>query len=185
MIEQPDDLADLLSPSAADFSPAFRDSLLRQTERRLARGRLLRHGTRAVAMASIFAAGGLVGWLARPEREHTIEVPGSVETVFVPVPVLVPLNEPSIPAQAPLTAASAELRAEQQDDPITAAMLYRQAGDSFLRDQDYANATRCYRLFLACAGDSALTLDSNDSWLLVSLKNAAFREKIDVTKNDG
>jgi hypothetical protein len=77
------------------------------------------------------------------------------------------------------------LQAEQQDDPGVAARIYRQAGDAFLRDQDYPNATRCYRLYLARAGDGALDLDSADSWLLVSLKNAAFREKTDVEKNDG
>jgi hypothetical protein len=185
MSEPPDDLADLLCPPAAESSPVFRDSLLRQTEGRLARDRLLRRGLRAVAMVSIFAGGGLAGWLARPEREHTIELPGAVQTVVVPVPVPVPLPEHPPSAPASLTAAAAEMQAEQQDNPSAAANLYRQAGDSFLRDQDYANATRCYRLFLARAGDSALTLESNDSWLLVSLKNAAFREKIDVTKNDG
>lgn len=185
MSEQHDDLADLLSPPAADSSPEFRDSLLRQTERRLARGRLLRHGLRTVALASIFAAGGLAGWLARPERERTNEVPGSVETVFVPVPVPVPLPEHPPAASASLTAVAAEMQAEQLDNPTAAANLYRQAGDAFLRDQDYPNATRCYRLYMARAGEAALALETNDSWLLVSLKNAAFREKIDVTKNDG
>jgi hypothetical protein len=77
------------------------------------------------------------------------------------------------------------MQAEQLDNPMAAANLYRQAGDAFLRDQDYPNATRCYRLYMARAGEAALALETNDSWLLVSLKNAAFREKIDVTKNDG
>jgi hypothetical protein len=185
MNEPHDDLADLLSPSAAASRPAFRDSLLRQTERRLARGRLLRHGTRAVAMASIFAAGGLAGWLARPERERTIELPGAVHTVVVPVPLPVPERSHNVLAASPTSASTAELAAEQQDDPNAAAKLYREAGDAFLRDQDYPNATRCYRLYLARAGEAALALETNDSWLLVSLKNAAFREKIDVTQNDG
>jgi hypothetical protein len=182
MSESPDDLADLLSPPAADSSPEFRDSLLRLTEGRLSRARWVHRGARGVAAASLLVVGGLSGWFARPERERTIELPGAVHTVVVPVPVPVPEHPPS--ASASLTAAAAEIQAEQQDDTITAANLYRQAGDSFLREQDYANATRCYRLFLARAGDSALALDSADSWLLVSLKNAAFREKIDVTKND-
>ena len=139
-------------------------------------------------MASIFAAGALAGWLARPERKRTIEVPGPVETVFVPVPMPLPERSASVTPQAELTASTAEMQAEQKDDPIAAANLYRQAGDAYLRDQDYANATRCYRLYLAHlarAGHPALALDSTDSWLLVSLKNAAFREKVDVTKNDG
>jgi hypothetical protein len=133
-------------------------------------------------------AGGLAGWLARPERERTIEVPGPVETVFVPLPVPVPERSHNVLAESPTSASTAELEAEQQDDPIVAANLYRQAGDTYLRKEDYANATRCYRLYLAHlarAGHPALALDSSDSWLLVSLKNAAFREKIDATKNDG
>jgi len=187
MSEPSDDLADLLAPRPAPYSTAFRESVLLRTEGRLSRARWLRRGARGAAIAGVFLAGGLAGWFAQPDHEKANERPGSVETVFVPVAVPIPLPEsPSrVATSPPLTASAAELRAEQQDDPIAAATLYRQAGDAFLREQDYSNATRCYRLYLARAGDPALSLDSNDSWLLVSLKNAAFREKIDVTKNDG
>ena len=185
MSEPSDDLADLLVPQLTATSTAFRELVLLRTERRLARARWVRRGVRVATLAGVLVVGGLAGWLARPERPG--ERPGSVQTVFVPVAIPVPLNElsSSVAHSPPLTASAVELRAEQQDDPIAAATLYRQAGDAFLREQDYSNATRCYRLYLACAGDPALSLDTNDSWLLVSLKNAAFREKIDVTKNDG
>jgi hypothetical protein len=74
------------------------------------------------------------------------------------------------------------LRAEQTDDRTEAAKLYRTAGDTFLRNEDYTNATRCYRLFLIHAGDSGLSPESNDTWLLTSLKNAAFKEKTNAPK---
>ena len=72
---------------------------------------------------------------------------------------------------------AAELQAEQMDDPAEAAKLYRAAGDRFLDREDYRNATRCYRLFLARAGDNGLSPEKGDSWLLTSLKNAAYKEK--------
>jgi hypothetical protein len=149
--------------------------------------RWLRRGARAIVVAGLFAVGGLTGWAARPERERTIESPGATQTVFLPVVVPVPVSEssPADPAPASLSASSAELKAEQEDNAAAAATLYRQAGDAFLRDQDYPNATRCYRLYLGHSGDSGLTLDSTDSWLLVSLKNAAYKERLDVSKNDG
>jgi hypothetical protein len=184
MTDPPDDLADLLAPQPAGPSRALRDAVLLQTERRLARDRWVRRGTRAVVVAGVFAAGSLAGWFARPERERVIEVTGEIHSVIVPVPVPVPDRFPSVPEHPPLSASAAELQAEQQDNPNAAATLYRQAGDAFLRERDYSNATRCYRLYLARGGDAALSLDSNDSWLLVSLKNAAYKEKVDVTKND-
>jgi hypothetical protein len=186
MSETPDDLAGLLEPHPATSTPALRDALLRQTDRRLALDRWLRRGTQTALVALVFVVGGLLGWFIRPERERTIELAGPVQTIVVPVPLPVPMTEHSPPAPIPVRAASsAEMQAEQQDNPATAATLYRQAGDAYLHNQDYPNATRCYRLYLVRAGDPALALDSTDSWLLVSLKNAAFKEKFDDAKNDG
>jgi hypothetical protein len=108
-----------------------------------------------------------------------------VVTVPVPVPVPQPERRSPDPQQPPLSASEAELRAELADDRTEAARLYRLAGDAFLRAEDYRNATRCYRLHLARGGDSALSLEAGDSWLLTSLKNAAFKEKVDVPKLDG
>ena len=79
----------------------------------------------------------------------------------------------------------AELKAELADDPAAAARLYRAAGDKYLNDrQDYRNAARCYRLFLARAGDTGLSPDPADTWLLTSLKNTAFKEKYDAAARD-
>jgi hypothetical protein len=179
------ELEDLLTPRAGQSAPALRDELLRRTERALTRAGWLRFGAKVAAVAAIFLVGGLVGWLARPER--VVEVAGAERTVQVPV--VVPLfltrggdaSDSAGPTE-PVSATATELRAEQADDQAEAAKLYRAAGDTFLRDQDYANATRCYRLFLTRAGDTGLAPARDDSWLLTSLKNAAFKEKTDVSK---
>ena len=185
MTDPRDDLDDLLSPRSGAARAELRDTLLRQTERRLTHDRWVRRGTRAALVAGVFAIGGLLGWVARPSpvpEPMPVPVPE-----IVAIPVIVPVLQSPVadaPSSPYLSATEVELRAEIADDRNAAAALYRQAGDAFLRDQNYTNATRCYRLFLQRGGDTALSLDTSDSWLLVSLKNAAFKEKSDATKND-
>ena len=185
MIDPRDDLDGLLAPQSGAARAELRDTLLRQTERRLARDRWMRRGAQAALVAGVFAIGGIVGWVARPSP--VLERVAAPVPEIVAVPVIVPVLQSPVadtPGSPILSATEVELRAELADDRNAAAALYRQAGDAFLRDQDYTNATRCYRLFLQRGGDTALTLDANDSWLLVSLKNAAFKERSYATKND-
>lgn len=190
----PDDLEPLLAPKLVPAPrPGFDAALFARTERTLARGRRVRRATRVVAAATVFAAGW---WAGQGQREP---VPAEtlvlrfrpVEVVAVPVvvPVPVPASEPGPAASAtpePATAAAAELLAEQADDPIRAADLYRLAGDKYLLDaQDFRNARRCYRLFLTRAGDPGLSPAAADSWLLAELKVSLLKERRDATKNDG
>lgn len=185
MTDPHDDLEDLLTPRPGQSSPHLRESLHRATQRALGRERWMRRAARVAAVAAVFLVGVLAGWLIRPERERVIEV--AAEAVAIPIIVPVPIPEfRSTDSSGPRVAAGqVELQAEMADDRAEAARLYRQAGDAFLRDQDYANATRCYRLHLNRGGDNALSLATDDSWLLISLKNAAFKEKIHVAKIDG
>ncbi|QJW95950.1 hypothetical protein FTUN_3504 [Frigoriglobus tundricola] len=140
-------------------------------------------------MAAVFAAGVGVGvWRAPDPAVRAPEV--VVEVVAVPVPIPVPVAGGSAdrprPPDAPATAGRLELAAEQADDAATAATLYHQAGDRYLtHEQDYTNAARCYRLFLARGGPSVLSPEPTDSWLLTSLKNAAFKEKTDAKTTNG
>jgi hypothetical protein len=180
-----DDLDELLAPPPAAQSPGVRDAILRRTERRLALRRWTRHGVRAAAVAAVFAAGLILGVRNAPHDQVPAPEP-RVEVVSVPVPVFVPLPggpvESSPPQVAKRSGHELELDAEQADDAPAAARLYRRAGDAYLdAEQDYANAARCYRLFLARAGESALAPEPGDSWLLTSLKNAAFKEKVHAT----
>jgi hypothetical protein len=182
MSDPRDDLDELLAPPPGEPSPGLRAEVLRRTERHLARVRWVRRGWRAACAAGLLLAGVAVGWVVRPERERVVEVAGEARTVVVPVLVPLPAapqTTPSVPHdEPPLTASQAELRAEQADDPAEAGRLYQAAGNAFLASGDYPNATRCYRLFLARAGDSGLSPVPGDTWLLTSLKNDAFREKI-------
>lgn len=184
MADPHDDLDELPAPPAPAESPGLRDAILRRTQRRLVRVKWARRATRLAAVAAVFAAGVGVGFLRTPDERERIVVVREVEVVAVPVVVVVPVSVSAVeqppPVAAP-TAARLELDAEQADAPA-AAKLYRDAGDQYLTaEQDYANAARCYRLFLARAGDLALSPESGDSWLLNSLKNAAFKEKVHAT----
>jgi|GEM_PF-1228892 len=189
---EPDDLSELLSPPHPAESPGLRAAILRRTQRRLAFTRWALRAAQAAGIAAIFAVGVVVGVWQTPRERETVLVPTLVpqrEVVTVPVPVLVPAPGPSTQPASPTvarTAKSLELDAEQADDVATAAKLYRQAGDAYLDgEQDYANAARCYRLFLVRGGAPALSPEPSDSWLLTSLKNAAFKETIHATSNNG
>ncbi len=181
-----DDLDELLAPPAPAETPGLRDAILRRTHRRLSRAKWVRRAVRFAAVAAVFAAGVGVGFLRVPEERERVVLVREVEVVAVPVLVPVPVAPAEPPSPAPvLAAARLELDAEQADAP-DAAKLYRAAGDRYLSaEQDYANAARCYRLFLARAGDTALSPDAGDSWLLTSLKNAAYQEKVHATPTDG
>jgi hypothetical protein len=184
MSDEPDELDDLLAPPPTGDTPGLRDALLRRTQRRLALGRWARRAAKVAAVAAVFAVGvGVGAWRTSGTRE-TVLVP-QVELVPVPVPVFVQggSTEPILP-DATRGAKGLELDAELADG-TRAAVLYRQAGDAYLTaEQDYANAARCYRLFLARGGDPVLSPEPDDSWLLTSLKNAAFKEKTHATAVD-
>lgn len=188
--DEPDELEELLAPRQSGDTPGLRDALLRRTQRRLAFGRWTRRAGRLAAVAAVFAVGVGVGIWRAPRERETVLVPTpvpQVEMVFVPVlvPVLSPSAEPQPAPDATRSAKAIELDAEQADE-ARAAALYRQAGDAYLSaEQDYANAARCYRLFLARGGDDVLSPEPGDSWLLTSLKNAAFKEKTHATAVDG
>ncbi len=181
----PDDLDDLLAPPPPSTDIPLRSVLLRATQRRVGRTKWVRRAGKVAAVAAVFVVGVGVGALRTPPEREKVVVTREVETVVVTVPVVVPVvisatEPPSVPPPT-LTAARLELDAEQADG-AAAATLYRRAGDKYLAaEQDYANAARCYRLFLTRGGDTALSPEPEDSWLLTSLKNAAFKEKIHAT----
>jgi hypothetical protein len=191
--DEPDDLKELLAPPSERETPGLRDAILRRTQKRLALRKWTRRTLQTACIAALFALGVGVGVWVVPRERETVIVPAPApqpEAAAAPVPVFIPLPVPlpSGTAEPPKPARSAkalELEAEQADGARSAA-LYRQAGDAYLdAEQDYANAARCYRLFLARGGDAALTPATGDSWLLTSLKNAAFKEKVNATPTNG
>jgi hypothetical protein len=178
-----DDLDELLAPRPV---PPANADLFARTERALARGRQLRQVGRVAAGLGVFALGLTLGWVAKPDAPVRAPSPDVISVpVVLPVPVGGSDPGPVVKAE-PATAGAAELLAEQADDPAEAARLYRLAGDKFLNDtQDFRNARRCYRLFLARAGDTGLSPAAADTWLLADLKATIRKERTDATKNDG
>jgi hypothetical protein len=189
MTEPNDDLGEILAPRPGQISNELRERLLKQSESHLVRQSWIRLGVRGGLIASVFLLGALTGWLTRPVPLPEPAIVLEPEVVFVPVvvPVFAPAESESTGAREitrQLSGTQTELQAEQEDDPKSAAKHYKLAGDAFLLEQDYPNASRCYRLYLVRAGDTALSLNPDDSWLLTSLKNAAFLEKAHVQKTD-
>jgi len=189
MIDSNDDLSEMLAPKPRRPSTELRDRLLRQTEALLIRQRWVRASGRIGLIAAVFALGALSGWLARPvpPSDHGNLPQPEIVVVPVVVPVTVPVEADSTGSRdvaRQRSGSQTELLAEQEDDPKSAAKFYKLAGDAFLSEQDYPNASRCYRLYLVRAGDTALSLAADDSWLLTSIKNAAFQEKSHVAKTD-
>jgi hypothetical protein len=190
----PDDLEPLLTPRPALAPRAgFDAELFARTERALARGRRLRQGSRVAVTAAVFAVGWWLGsgqeQPAPPENQLLRFRPVEVVTVPIVVPVPVMESHPGPVAAKepdPATPDAAELLAEQTDNPARAAGLYRLAGDKYLLDrQDFRNARRCYRLFLARAGDAGMSPAADDNWLLAELKVSLSKERTDATRTDG
>lgn len=162
-----DDLDALLAPTPGP--PPRRDELFRMTSAVIRRRMWVRRVWQTAAVGLVFAAGVGVGWVGKP-------VPPTPEPELLPVvvPVLIPSEEP--PSAGPVAArtpAELELDAEQADGPASTE-LYRRAGDGFLTAGRIESAVRCYRLHLS--GVRSAELMPDDSWLLVSLKNARRKE---------
>lgn len=193
MSDPHDDLDDLLTPpTGTEPAPGLRDAILHRTNRVLLRHRQHRLYAKLVAAVGLITAGGVIGWAVKPKATQP-EVPlVSTPPLIVDVPVVVPIPVPvpmpvspvPVPVPPPASPSQLELRAEQAEDPDEAARLYRQAGDRYLTDrEDYRNAHRCYRLYLLRAGDTALSPDPGDTWMLTSLKNEAFKEMSYAARN--
>lgn len=176
---EPDDLRELLSPKPGEPDDALRDELFRRTARTLRVRRWARRAAKCAVAAGLLVGAFALGRGSAPRPPYIGPALPRTEFVAVVIPLPV-LPESPEPPPAVRTARELELDAEQAEG-MASARLYHEAGDAFLSaERDYANAARCYRLFLARAGDAGRLLEASDSWLLVSLKNESFKEKIDA-----
>jgi hypothetical protein len=67
------------------------------------------------------------------------------------------------------------------DAPVQQAALYRQAGDQYLgAEADPASALRCYTAFLEEGRPEEQNISTDDSWLLMAIKESRQREKNDA-----
>ena len=180
MTEPDDDLAELLRPRPASTDQELlKAKILHNTIRQLRAAQRWRTARRVVGIAAVFSAGLAFGWFVKPTE--TIVVQSQLETLVVPVPVLVlPFQEESVPTPVVTdTAQQLELKAEIATDSKESAMFYRRAGDRYLKDADYGQAARCYKLHLNTAGADGQAVAVEDEWLLMSMKIAQKQE----TKN--
>jgi hypothetical protein len=149
-----DELDELLAPKSATTDR--REAIFMETLPELGRRRRyswLPCGIGLVALG--FGAGWYVKPVPPPER--------IVETVFERVPVEAPShNEPF----AELSPGRLELEAERTDS----AILFRRAGDAYLKASAIESAIRCYRQYLEGSGADGLAFHPDDSWLLASIK---------------
>jgi hypothetical protein len=115
----------------------------------------------AAGVLAVFALGFGSAWILKPVPER--------EVVFVPK-VEPPQDVTPVEPRGP-SAGQLEVKAELSDDRAEVARLYREAGDKYLTDEkDYAQAARCYQLFLQAADEEAKKVSVSDSWLLLTLK---------------
>lgn len=167
--KQPDALDDLLRPAAAPpEGAALRDDLREQTTRLLRQRRRLRRLARLAALAACY----LVGLLTM----HWVRPPAVPPRPLIQGPdVSRPAKKPAPPAE-PESALAVEWKALDADGP--GRELYQQAGDLYLReDNDIGSALRCYGNALDAGTDADRAVAAEDSWLLMTIKDARQKEK--------
>jgi hypothetical protein len=167
----PDPLNDIMAGRAPIVaSDSFRQTLLRQTRGVVRRRRMVRRAGFVGLMIVVFSAGALtMRWVQPPLPAETPLA--SNESISLPTNPI-----------APEVAVASPLALEWQaiDSTDRRADLFRQAGDRYLTELgDMEGALRCYRnvLDLGTSEDTAIRPD--DSWLMISLKQAKLKEKFD------
>jgi hypothetical protein len=158
--ERPDSLDELLTPAVARIDDARRREVLVRTTRVLRRRRLAAHLTRLACLAACYVAGMLTMYDFRPEP--------------APPPPR-PTATPTSPSSRPASALALEWQAV--DHPEQAGPVYRAAGDRYLaEDADPGAAARCYGSALSAGPSEDLSIDPNDSWLMMAIKDARQKE---------
>jgi len=168
---EPDPLEGLLRPtSVPPESEALRQAVYTRTRGVLRRRRILRQFACAAGLLLSFAAGLLVmRVMTRPARMTVAVQPHQEE----PRP---PDNPPSGSPENPKPPALVrEWSAFDSDDRH--GELYRQAGDSYMEDEnDPQSALRCYTNALDRGTKQDLTISTDDNWLLMAIKDARQKE---------
>jgi hypothetical protein len=173
---EPDPLDAMLAPPQipAD-AETRRQELFAQTNRLLRRRRHLRRFAHAAALAGSFAAGMLVMWATAARLTPETPIPHANKGEPQPP------DNPQPPTQEP--ALVQEWRAFDRDDHRSEP--YRQAGDRYLEDEnDVLSALRCYTNSLNNGTEKDLVVSTEDTFLLMAIKNARKKER-DHAKTDG
>ncbi len=173
-----DELDDLLTPRPLPSEPmGMRDVLHGDAARVQRRRRWAIRGRRVAVLACFYAAG-----LASMQYCRTDDERPPAEVVVVP-PAVVPTSTEAIDPYRHDPPERLEKWAFLQAGEKRTE-LYRRAGDGYLGREDVEAALRCYRKALdgGSAADLAVRADS-DSWLLMSLKMAKKKERLNARTN--
>jgi hypothetical protein len=162
----------------------LQEALRKRTTGLVRRRRWLRRGGFATALAACYVAGLLtMNWLPslrsldpNSRSEHASEAATSG----------LGSGAGSGPEKmASDNASPLALEWQALESPSRSPALFRAAGDRYLTETgDVGSAVRCYRKLLEEEGGAEPTISSDDSWLLMALKEAKQREKR-YAKNDG
>lgn len=156
-----DDVDELLMPrDVGDAAPSA--MAWKATTRVLRRRRWWRRGRAGLLMAGCFVGGALVMYRPTPTAKWDI-VAAAPPEALEPEP-------PPIEAPRRLERWAANAQGDKQRS------LYRRAGDGFLKYGDEVAAVRCYRKALNGGSPTVLTVNTEDSWMLMSLKIARSKE---------
>jgi hypothetical protein len=161
----PDPLDDLLGPKPA---PPPSAEVLAGTLRVLRRRRQVRRLGGVAVLATTYAAGLLTVLAFQPPA------PAPPPVVRVGPPA-----EPRLGKKVERARTAVPAPAEPAQQEVTAdgaALLYRQAGDLFLAEDDPAEAVRCYGNSLDNGRTIDLEVKAEDTWLLMAIKTARKKE---------
>ena len=171
---------------AMDASPALREAVWQGTVRRLRWRRRTRRAAIACAFVLVYAAGFGTTQFLPEEPSDVVRV--ATHEPAPPTEEAPPVVEAPAPAAEPITAKllldpEALARRLYAAGPEERRQLLKQAGDCYLADRgDIKEAVQCYRRLLDLApADEPMTVEKDDNWLLVSLKEARQKERGDAS----
>jgi type VI protein secretion system component VasK len=163
-----DEIDELLTPRPMPASRS--DAAWQNTRGVLRRRRWVRRGGQVVLMALVFAAGALT---YRSMNQPVLK-PTQTELAQLEQPKA--KTEPVDPFR---NAAPDKIeRFANMADGEKRLELYRRAGDTYLQRGDELGALRCYRQALDGGGPAEMVVREQDSWLMMSLKLARQKERI-------
>ena len=154
-----DTLDDLLRPGSPVVPDAVsRHRLLDETTRELRRQRRRRRLASIGSLVGAYAAGILTVFaLHPPEIPREKERPVAARTIQV-------------------MDSGTDLEWQALEKPAEAPVLYREAGNRHLADDDPANAVRCYGNALDSWSPESTEVKDDDNWLLMAIKIARRKE---------
>ncbi len=167
----------LAPPPPPGDDSALRDRLLLRTLAVVRRRWWLPRLAVATALGGGYLAGLLSVCLLLPRGESVPTPIGGWTTMPAP-PVAAEawggVDEP----------AAAVLEDQAFDSPQDQAVLYRAAGDRYAETEGNVQAAlRCYRNALDAGSEEDLTIEAEDNWLLMVLKDARQKEKQNANRN--